>query len=140
VVRAELRGSLYNPDSPEEDLKNFRPADGKFFGFEVAAFVGPADEALGEDLFHLYVCTARWLEEHPPPKGFEFLRHHLLLTKWDYNVLVRAISDLCRHAEGQDWNEIATKLSRFGRWEYEDYRPSSPPRSRLKTVLHRRLF
>jgi Immunity protein 8 len=36
-------------------------------------------------------------------------------------TLSRALSDLCLHAEGADWAEIAAKLSRYGGWEYEDY-------------------
>jgi hypothetical protein len=131
VVRAELRG-LYSSDI--EDLPTFRPADGTVFHVEVGAFVGPAGEPVGEDLFYFHVCTVRWLEERPPPKGFEFLRHYLLLTRWDYDVLVRAVSDLCLHTEGKDWNEIATKLSRFGRWEYENH-PKPAPSSRLQNLF-----
>jgi hypothetical protein len=61
------------------------------------------------------------LAEHPPEKGFWFLRSHVLLTRWDYGVLVRALRDLCARAEGETWEEVATKLSRYGRWEFEDY-------------------
>jgi hypothetical protein len=30
-------------------------------------------------------------------------------------------SDLCRRTEGTDWNDVATKLSRYATWEFEDY-------------------
>ena len=47
---------------------------------------------------------------------------HARLERWDYDVLVRAISDLCLRTEGEDWPEVATRLGRFGAWEFEDYR------------------
>jgi hypothetical protein len=50
------------------------------------------------------------------------LKGHPLLSRWDFDVLQRAISDLCSRTEGSDWNEVATKLSRYGGWEFEDYR------------------
>ncbi len=54
-------------------------------------------------------------------EGFEYPRR-LLVTRLDYELVRRAISDLCLHTEGADWNEIATKLSRHPHWEFEDYR------------------
>jgi hypothetical protein len=29
------------------------------------------------------------------------------IRRWDYSVLERAIGDLCRRTEGQDWAEVA---------------------------------
>jgi hypothetical protein len=118
-VRGELRG-FYSVDV-REDLEEFRPEDGENFGLPVTAFVGPNNRG-GEEMFDFFVCSARWLAEHPPEKGFWFLRNYLLLTRWDHGVLDRALRDLCARAEGETWNEVATKLSRYGRWEFEDYR------------------
>ena len=44
------------------------------------------------------------------------------MERWDWEVVERAINDLCVRTEGDDWNQVATKLSRFGFWEFEDYR------------------
>jgi len=44
------------------------------------------------------------------------------VTRWDYETVRRAISDLCFHTDGEDWSEIATKLSRHAHWEFKDYR------------------
>lgn len=117
-VRAELRG-LYTPDCPDPDLANYHPEDGEYFSLMVGAFIGPDEPPLGEELFDFHVCTAAWLADHPPQKGFEFLKNTILLTRWDYAVLTRAIGDLCRHTSGADWREIANRLSRYGRWEHE---------------------
>src|SRR5438477_4337297 len=100
-MRAELRG-LYTPDLPDPDLANYRPEDGEYFSLTVAAFIGPDEPPHGEELFTFRVRTATWLADHPPPKGFEFLRSTILLTSWNYETLHRAISDVCRHTSGAD--------------------------------------
>jgi hypothetical protein len=120
-MRAELK-SLESADAVE-GLERFRPADGTNFTLSIGAIVGPAGGE-GGDLFYFHVTTATWLEQNPPPKGFEFLRR-LLVTHWDYELVRRAVSDLVAHTQGEDWNELATKLSRYGHWEFEDYREGS---------------
>jgi hypothetical protein len=117
-MRADLRG-FYS--SEVGDLQAWRPEDADCFELQVTAFVGPNDQ-VGEEMFDFRVCTATWLERNPPPKGFEFPRSTVLLTRWDYQTLERALTDLCLHTTGGDWSEVATKLSRYGRWEFEDYR------------------
>ncbi len=116
-MQTELRG-FYNNDAPEVDLESFAPAESDNFGLSVTTFIGPKDGG-GEEMFDFFVCSPRWLAEHPPGKGFWFLRNHLLLTRWDFVVLDRALRDLCSRTHGETWQEIATELSRWGRWEYE---------------------
>lgn len=118
TMRADLRG-FYSSDV--DDLEAWRPDDPGCFEPAVRAFVGPEGGG-GEEMFDFRVCTAAWLEKNPPPKGFEFLRSTLLLTRWDYLTLERALSDLCLHTSGDNWSEVVTRLSRFGGWEFEDYR------------------
>lgn len=110
-MRAELAHLVFEaPDDPEH------------FAAEVTPYIGPA-EGRGADLFEFQVCTPRWLvEQASMPKGFAFLRHHLLVERWDAGLVERAIRDLCLRTEGEDWQEVATKLSRCGYWEFEDYR------------------
>jgi hypothetical protein len=123
TVRAQLSG-FYSPDllaeRQEPDLESFQPDDFENFGLGVTAFVGPND-AGGEEMFDFFVCTARWLADHPPEKGFWFLRSYLLLNRWDYGVLDRSLRDLCARSEGETWEEVGTKLSRYGRWEREGW-------------------
>jgi hypothetical protein len=101
-------------------LEDWVPEDPWCFMLPVVAHIGRAGQE-GADLFNLTVCTARWLAANPPPKDFAFLRHHLLLSRWDYAVLERAVGDLARNTEGAGWDEIGGKLARYGRWEFEDY-------------------
>jgi hypothetical protein len=121
-VRAELK-SIDSADAPA-GLESFTPNDPSCFGLAVAAHVGPAGEA-GDELFYFTVCTAAWLQRNPPLKDFEFLKGYLLVSRWHYELVERAITDLCRHTEGVDWTEVAEKLARYGNWEFEDYTGTS---------------
>jgi hypothetical protein len=109
-VRAHLR-SLDSPDALS-GLDEYRPDDPANFQISVAAIVGP-DDSSGGELFYFSVCTAQWLLEH----------HVLLVARWDAALVLRAIRDLCRHTVGDNWNEVAVKLGRYGAWEFHDYRP-----------------
>lgn len=117
AVRAELR-NLDSVEAPD-GLASFRPGDPDNFAIPIAAVVGPPDTPDG-DLFYFTACSAQWLADNPPEKGFAFMHSYVLLSQWDYDLLRRAIADLCRRAEGDDWSEVATKLSRYGAWEFED--------------------
>lgn len=119
-MRAELR-SLHSPDVDGGSLRSFQPANSEHFALNVTALVGPAGEK-GEESFEFRVCSPSWLAQEELPKGFAFLRHTLLVVRWDVGLVERAISDLCMRTEGETWGEVAQKLSRFGGWEFEDYR------------------
>jgi hypothetical protein len=49
-------------------------------------------------------------------------RHHLIMTAYDYNELWSYISNFVSSCSGDTWQEVASKLGRLGRWEFEDYR------------------
>ena len=118
-VRGELR-NLDSVDAPES-LAGFRPSDPQSFELAIAATIGP-EGGEGGDLFYFTVCTADWLNANPPTKGFAFLHGHVLVERWDYELVKRAIGDLCLHTHGSNWDEIATKLCLYGDWEFADYR------------------
>ena len=118
-MRADLK-SLDSVDAPA-GIATFKPDDSETFAITIGAVVGPSDGPGGE-LFYFSACTAGWLRANPPEKGFAFLHGHILLSHWDPDLVHRAISDLCHRTVGGDWNEVAIKLSRYGSWEFEDYR------------------
>jgi hypothetical protein len=119
-VRAELK-DLDTADSPDGDLASFSPEDGEHFALTVTASIGPAGER-GAELFDFRVCSPSWLAAGKLQKGFAFQRHTLLVERWDAELVERAIADLCLRTEGESWDEVAMKLSRYGHWEFEDYR------------------
>jgi Immunity protein 8 len=116
-MRAVLR-RLHSPDA--DPLSEFAPHDPEAFSILVQALVGPSDGE-GEESFDFLVCTPRWLAAQEFEKGFVWPRSHLLLQRWDYTVVERAIGDVIVHAEGPDWPSVAAQIGRYGGWELEGY-------------------
>lgn len=119
TIRAQLR-RLHSPDV--FDLEHYTPEDAKFFSTLVQAVIGP-QQGVGEESIDFLVCTPRWLATQVPNRGYVLGRHYLFLTRYDYIVLRQAIQDVCDQAQGHDWQSVAAYLSRFSRWEFENYKP-----------------
>lgn len=121
MLRAQLR-RLHSPDVA--NLETHVPAEPECFGILVQAMVGPEDMP-GEESFDFIVCTPRWLTSKVVVHGYAVGRHHLVVRTYEYEVIRGAISDLCEKAVGPDWLTVASKLGRFGKWEFEDYRAAT---------------
>ena len=119
-----MRAELKSLDWDGEALRDFRPEDAQRFRVTVTASIGPAGEE-GAELFQFTVCSRLWFAEESLPKGFAFVRHTLLVERWDPELVEKAIRGLCQSRDSDGWNQVATSLSRFGHWEFEDYRPSA---------------
>jgi Immunity protein 8 len=121
-MHAELRG-IYSPDVLDPDLAAYQPEDPESFVLRLGAFIGPSEPPLGEELFTFTVCTARWLASHSRAEGSQFLRGTILVTRWDYLRVERAIKDLCLRTDRETWEDVTTALNQYGKWEFDDYRP-----------------
>jgi hypothetical protein len=125
MIRAELR-HLNSVTVPDVELERFEPVDPADVCLSVTAYIGARGEE-GEDLFYFGVCTPRALERQveSAEQGYLLGRHYIIVPRYDYGVIRRAIEDLCRKAKGSDWEAVATWLARYGAWEFEDYRDAS---------------
>lgn len=103
------------------DLDNYRPDDYESFSFLISVTVGVKDVA-GGDIFDIDVCSPKWLLQNQSDDFFVGSGSLIVFTCDMRKIIskVRALFDGC---EGNDWSEIAIKLSRIGRWEFENYRP-----------------
>lgn len=117
AVRAKLF-DLHSPDLLDMDV-NY-PEDPENFGILVEAAIGE-EGANGADLFGFVVCTPRWLENNIPIEGYLFGRHRVILREYSYPIIWKIIDSLCQRTWGDNWEEVAHKLNRFGGWEFEDY-------------------
>ncbi|WP_086846907.1 immunity 8 family protein [Amycolatopsis kentuckyensis] len=116
-ARAEIRYLL----TPDIEPETYVPEDPERFMFLVQLIAGPAGEP-GEESFDFEVCSPGWLAEQArggPVSG----RHHVIVGRFDWPALVAYFEDLVARCTGADWAEVAAKLSRYGHWEFEDYRP-----------------
>jgi hypothetical protein len=121
-MRAELR-SLHSPDA-STGLETYAPEDERSFRVLVEATIG-SEGSPAADVLRFLVVGPDWFAENLPGKGFRWGRHHLVVDRWDYDTVHRAIADVCLHAEGLDWNEVAGKLASFGDWEFDGFGPAA---------------
>jgi hypothetical protein len=109
------------------DLENYRPDDYQSFCFTVTVSVGIKGED-GADMFNVNVCTPKWLLENYSKEEMLLGRHKLIVFYCDMPMILRRIRKLFDNCVGDNWAEIALKLSRVGHWEFEDYRPHISPK------------
>ena len=115
-MKAEIRG--YH--SPDVDLENWTPDNLGCFGFLLQVFVGPQG-ADGEESFDFIVGTPSWLEQIYG-RGAVVLGHsHVIVFEYEFEKIRHAIERLVSHVEGDDWEGIATRIARYGAWEFDDY-------------------
>jgi hypothetical protein len=122
VVIPELHSLGADPRELEEAKQN--PDD---FFITITARIGPKGERgpkgePAEDVFYFLVCSPKWLVHSLSEKPFVFGRHYLILNHYNYDKIWTIISSFCKQISGSTWTEVATKLARYGHWEFEDYR------------------
>jgi hypothetical protein len=118
MIQAEVK-RLHSPDV--YDLATYVPDDPENFAFLLQVMVGSAG-ADGEDSFDVIVCTPRWLSDRLLPTKIMLGRHHLLVKQYDNTRLLQFLISFASGCRGATWEEVALRLGRLGKWEFEDYR------------------
>jgi hypothetical protein len=108
--------------SPDADPYTFEPEDANDVGVLVQMIVGPATEP-GEESFDVLVCTPRWIDEQVQKHGPQSGRFLYIVDSWNSDVVLAALTEAVESEEGQTWADLAGKIGRIGKWEFEDYRP-----------------
>ncbi|PXX54029.1 immunity protein 8 of polymorphic toxin system [Nocardia tenerifensis] len=116
-MRAVIRHLLTDTDPAA-----FAPDDPEKFVFLVQMLAGPSDGP-GEESFQFEVCTPGWLLERTRREGPVNGRHQVIVEHFNWSALEIYFQRLVTRCWGSDWNEVATKLGRYGYWEFEDYTP-----------------
>lgn len=111
---------LHSPDIP--DLRVSRPDNEDSFCILVQAIIGPRN-ALGDESFGFSVCTPKWLQAILADRQpYVYGKSYLIIERYDYNTLWKAIDNLCQRSSGDSWEGVAEKLSKYAHWEFGDYR------------------
>lgn len=117
-MKAMLKG-LHSPDV--DNLQNFQPEEEDNFSILFQLMVGPSDSE-GEEAFGVQVCTPLWLLTESRTEDVLIGRGLLIMRQYNYNKIANTFSRFCESCTGRTWEEVATKVSRIGFWEFEDYR------------------
>ena len=110
---------LHRPDVA--DLSDWR-APIEPFSIMVQLMVGPAN-GRGEESFDVTLCSADWLKDRAASEGIVDTRSCHVVDGSDFDVARSYFARRVKACSGNDRSEVALKLSRIGRWEYEDYMP-----------------
>jgi Immunity protein 8 len=117
-----VRAGVRRFHSPDAELDFYVPEDSEDVGLLVQMMVGPAGKP-GEESFDVLVCTPRWLDRRVREGGPLIGCHHLVIERWDAARIRHYLTDAVESEEAPTWPELAIKISRIGKWEFEDYRP-----------------
>ncbi|PQQ22540.1 hypothetical protein CE143_06790 [Photorhabdus luminescens] len=115
-----MKAVLKGIDCMHKDPVMYSGEDDGTINITLSLLIGPESES-GSEYFDLFICTPEWLcNHHWQP---ELIRHTLLVREYNLDEIKKTITNYIDQCEGQDWMEIAQKLSRVFAWEYEDYQP-----------------
>jgi hypothetical protein len=82
-------------------------------------YVGPND-GIGEELFRVEVCTPTALQRLIEIDGFVIGRHFLFVEHVTEKAVGAYLRRRVENLWGDSWIEVAQKVGRIGRWEFED--------------------
>lgn len=110
--------TIISPDV--SDLLTYVPNEQDNFGFLLQLLIGPENEE-GMESFQVIVCTTRWLEKKYQREDIIIGRHYLLVFEYNYSRIVQKIESYLDQCVGETWLDVAEKVARLGKWEFEDY-------------------
>ncbi|MCC6612870.1 MAG: immunity 8 family protein [Anaerolineae bacterium] len=116
-MKATVKAVL-SPDIP--DLAQYSPTEQDNFGFLLQLLIGP-ENGDGMESLEVTVCTPKWLATLHDSSEIIVGQHHLIVFEYDYDLLMRRVNSLVAQCDGDTWNEVALKLTRIAKWEFEDH-------------------
>lgn len=102
-----------------EELSRLTPVTGSFC-HTVRAEIGLKGEK-GADAFEFEVCSPEWLDAELDSYAIIHGGRMLITKRFDPTAVEEYVRKQLLHATGSKWEAIATKLSRWSRWEFENY-------------------
>ena len=71
----------------------------------------------------MVVCTPGWIAREVERNRIVHGCHHLIVSTFDLQQIRSFLVAYANTCSGKTWQEAAAKLSRIGKWEFEDYKP-----------------
>jgi hypothetical protein len=117
-MHAIIKG-IHSPDILDID-ENYQPENKNNFGFLLQLLIGAREEE-GYESFDIMVCSPGWLVENRYQDKIIMGRHYLIMFEYDYQRLLNWLNNYVARCTGDTWQQCVEKLSRLGKWEFEDY-------------------
>lgn len=102
-----------------DSLESFVPNDVDCFSLWIEASFG-LPESEGADQFTFQIVTPNWLGQNCKHDEAVLLRHKILVKEWNPNLIKNRLEKLGSSVSGSTWEQVVSKLSRYGYWEFED--------------------
>lgn len=116
-----MRAELKSVDSPDVDFDTYWPEDETCFSFPIELRIGP-EGSNASDLFQMTVCTPGWLSKQNSGMTAVFGENLLIVFGYNWDMIHSYLENRINRIMAGDWPTLALKLSRFARWEFENYR------------------
>lgn len=114
-----MKASVKSIDLIDHENWAYWPDDEESFCVAAEALIGPIEEE-GGDIFSFEICTAKWFFTNKN-RVTGFARAIIFVPEYDEQTIRKTVTGLVARTSGSTWVEIGTKLSRYLRWEFEDY-------------------
>jgi hypothetical protein len=115
-MKAELK-RIYCPDY---DIKTYYPENEDNFSVFLQIFVGIEGEEF-EESFDVELFTPQYLIENHQGDEIVIGKRAIIVFDYNFSNLEKRLKKYCDSCTGSTWGEIANKLMRMGKWEFEDY-------------------
>jgi hypothetical protein len=116
MIKPKLK-RLHSPDVV--DLNKPTLEKGEPYCVLLQAMFGP-EGVDGEESFDFLVCNDLWISQQSA-RGAFFGRHYLIVACFNIDEIRALLKKIASKCTGTDWSEVAQKLGRYGKWEFEDY-------------------
>lgn len=122
-MKAEYRGYLLHALDGEHlhaaNLETLTPVALDNFVLDMDFYASPVGTE-GFDAFSVRICSSKWFIENQRKEIFS-LKHHIIMTEFNSNLLVDYLCKCCSAPEAETWEALALKIGAIGKWEF-DYR------------------
>jgi hypothetical protein len=115
-----MLAELKSLDCSDFDL-NLGPPDPARLDYWICAHIGPKGDK-GAELFYFRILSPNCVFSEST-NGIVLGRHTMLMELFDLRLIEAKLRTICDHASASTWDEVAKRLARDLRWEFEDYQP-----------------
>lgn len=116
-MRAIIK-KVHSPDTL--NLENYCPDDPENFSLLLQFLIGPVNGE-GEESFDVEIYTPKWILANFKKEDVIYGRHKIIVLEYNLKAIIDSVSKYISGCSGDTWLEIAQKINRIGRWEFEDY-------------------